>query len=157
MQRLQWGGVLFIIWLGLTNSFHYQELLAGLLLSGAIVWLTIPSQSANRESQLWQPLALLTYLPVFFKNLMLANIDVAGRVLNPKLPINPGIVKVNTSLTAPYQRLILANSITLTPGTVTLETEDQAMYIHWIDVQTTNVEHAGNTIKGEIEAAIERI
>ena len=154
MQRLQWGAVLFIVWLGLTNSLQIQELLAGLALSAAIVWLAIP---AGGEQKTWSLLGLLAYLPVFLKNLVLSNIDVAGRVLNPRLPINPGIVKVRTRLTAPYQRLILANSITLTPGTITLEMDGEDMYIHWIDVRSSQPELAGQSIKDEMEAAIARI
>lgn len=157
MQRLQWGAVLFIVWLGLTNSFQIQELLAGIALAAAIVWLTVPERAAGAQDRPWSPLALLAYLPIFLKNLVLSNIDVAGRVLNPRLPINPGIVRVRTSLKKPYQRLILANSITLTPGTITLEMEGEEMYIHWIDVRSSQPESAGEAIKDEMEAAIARI
>ncbi|NEV63693.1 Na+/H+ antiporter subunit E [Thiorhodococcus minor] len=157
MQRFQWGLILFIVWLGLTNSLDPQELVAGLLISAAVVWLAIPAQRAGASERSWRLLPLLAYLPVFLKNLVLANIDVARRVLSPSLPINPGIVRVKTGLTAPYQRLILANSITLTPGTVTLEMEGEDMYVHWIDVQQTDPEGAGAAIKEEMERAIARI
>lgn len=157
MQRLQWGVLLFIVWLGLTNSLDPQELLAGLLASIVIVWLTIPKPRAGEHTRPWSLLALLAYLPVFLENLVLSNIDVASRVLSPRLPINPGIVRVRTKLTAPYQRLILANSITLTPGTVTLEMDGEDMYIHWIDVKSPDPESAGQVIKDEMEAAIARI
>ena len=157
MQRLQWGFVLFIVWLGLTNSFHPQELLAGAIISAALVWLTIPARAVNAENRPWSIIGLLTYFPVFLKALVLANIDVASRVLNPRLPINPGIVRVPTKLTIPYQRLILANSITLTPGTITLEMDNQDIYIHWIAVEDADPERAGETIKGEMERAITRI
>ncbi|MCF7992851.1 MAG: Na+/H+ antiporter subunit E [Thiohalocapsa sp.] len=161
MRRLQWGAVLFVVWLGLTNSFRIQELLAGLLIVTAIVWLTIPTQAAGQgageDNRPWSLIELLRYLPVFLKNLVLSNIDVAGRVLNPGLPINPGIVRVPTGLTRPYQRLILANSVTLTPGTVTLEMDGEDMYIHWIDVRTADPDAAGEMIKGDMERAIGRI
>ncbi|MBK1717991.1 Na+/H+ antiporter subunit E [Thiocystis violacea] len=157
MQRLQWGAVLFVVWLGLTNSLQIQEVLAGLLVVSAIVWLTIPKPAGGEHGQPWSLLNLLLYLPVFLKDLVLANIDVASRVLNPRLPINPGIVRIRTGLTAPYQRLMLANSITLTPGTVTLEMEGEDLYVHWIDVRTTDPDAAGETIKGNMERAIARI
>lgn len=156
MQRLQWFAVLFTAWLGLTNSFHPQELLAGAMISAVIVWLTIPAVASGTQHP-WSLIGLLTYFPVFLKALVLANIDVARRVLNPRLPINPGIVRVPTGLTIPYQRLILANSITLTPGTITLEMEGQDIYIHWIAVEDSDPERAGETIKGEMERAIARI
>jgi multicomponent Na+:H+ antiporter subunit E len=157
MQRLQWGAVLFVLWLGLTNTLQIQEVLAGLLVTLVIVWLTIPAQPASQSDKPWSPIALLLYLPVFLKELVLANIDVARRVLDPKLPINPGIVRIRTGLKAPYQRLMLANSITLTPGTVTLEMDGEDMYVHWIDVKTADPEAAGEIIKGVMERSIARI
>ncbi|NEX22883.1 Na+/H+ antiporter subunit E [Thiorhodococcus mannitoliphagus] len=156
-HRLQLGLILFIVWLGLTNSLDPQELVAGLLVSAAVVWLAVPARPAGASDRSWRLLPLLAYLPVFLKNLFLSNIDVARRVLSPSLPINPGIVRVKTQLKEPYQRLILANSITLTPGTVTLEMEGEDMYVHWIDVKETDPERAGAAIKDEMEKAIARI
>lgn len=154
MQRLQWGFVLFLVWLGLTSSAHLQSLVAGAIIVAAIVVIAIPRDA---KGPLWSLPRLLAYLPVFLKNLVLANLDVARRVLSPRLPINPGIVRVQTDLEAPYQRLMLANSITLTPGTITLEMDGQDMYVHWIDVQDADPERAGAAIKEEMERAIARI
>ena len=157
MQRLQWGAVLFVVWLGLTTSLQIQEVIAGLIVSAVIVWLAIPRSTPGMETKPWSLVGLLLYLPVFLKALVLSNLDVARRVLDPRLPIAPGIVRIRTGLEQPYQRLILANSITLTPGTVTLETEGADLYVHWIDVRETDPETAGETIKGELERAIRRI
>ncbi|MBK1702444.1 Na+/H+ antiporter subunit E [Thiococcus pfennigii] len=156
MQRLQWGFVLFLIWLGLTGSADIQELMAGAAIAAAVVWLAIPGGNRAGE-RLWSLPRLIAYVPIFLKNLILANLDVARRVLDPRLPINPGIVRIRTDLTAPYQRLILANSITLTPGTITLEMDGQDMYIHWLDVQDADPQRAGAAIKTDMEAAIARI
>ncbi|AGA91150.1 multisubunit Na+/H+ antiporter, MnhE subunit [Thioflavicoccus mobilis 8321] len=157
MQRLQWGFVLFLIWLGLTGSANIQELLAGVAIAAAIVWLAIPGGDRPGDDRPWSLLQFLAYLPIFIKNLVLANLDVARRVLSPRLPINPGIVRIRTDLKAPYQRLILANSITLTPGTITLEMEGEDMYIHWLDVEDADPQRAGEAIKADMEAAIARI
>jgi multicomponent Na+:H+ antiporter subunit E len=156
MQRLQWGFVLFLIWLGLTGSADIQELLAGAAIAAAVVWLAIPGGNRPGE-RLWSLPRLIAYVPIFLKNLILANLDVARRVLDPRLPINPGIVRIRTDLTEPYQRLILANSITLTPGTITLEMDGQDMYIHWLDVRDADPQRAGAAIKTDMEAAIARI
>lgn len=74
------------------------------------------------------------YILVFVVAMIKSNIDVMLRVLNPKLPINPGIVRVKTELKSPMARMILANSITLTPGTFVVDIKDEFLYIHWIDV-----------------------
>jgi multicomponent Na+:H+ antiporter subunit E len=54
--------------------------------------------------------------------------------LDPKLPIRPGIVRVRTKLKSPLARLILANSITLTPGTFVVDIQEDIIYVHWIEV-----------------------
>lgn len=157
MYRIQWTAVLFVVWLGLTNTLQPQELVAGLLISAAIAWLALPARPADPAARPWRLLGLLAYVPIFLKNLVLSNLDVAVRVLNPRLPINPGIVRVRTDLTAPHQRLLLANSITLTPGTVTLEMDGPNLYIHWLDVRDADPSPAGAAIKDEMEQGIRRV
>ena len=90
------------------------------------------------------------YLFVFIIELIKANIDVTRRVLSPSLPINPGIVKVKTKLKSKMARLILADSITLTPGTFTLQVEEDTFYIHCIDTDCDGVD-------GDVERATEAI
>jgi multicomponent Na+:H+ antiporter subunit E len=80
------------------------------------------------------------YLLVFIRELIKANIDITKRVLSPSMPINPGIVKVKVKLRSKFGRLILANSITLTPGTFTLQIDDEYFYIHWINVEAEDIQ-----------------
>jgi multicomponent Na+:H+ antiporter subunit E len=72
--------------------------------------------------------------------LIKSNFDIARRVISPKLPINPGIVKFETKLTNGFARLVLANSITLTPGTLTMDVINNKFYVHWIDVKSDDPE-----------------
>jgi multicomponent Na+:H+ antiporter subunit E len=95
------------------------------------------------------------YLFVFMIELIKANIDVTRRVLSPSLPINPGIVKVKTKLKSKMARLILADSITLTPGTFTLQVEDDTFYIHWINVEQEGVEEATEALIRKFEKYLE--
>jgi multicomponent Na+:H+ antiporter subunit E len=99
----------------------------------------------------------LIYLVVLSWEILKSNIDVALRVINPKLPINPGIVKVKTKLKSPMGRMILANSITLTPGTLTIDIVDDEFYIHWIDVKTLDADEASRKILGKFEKILEVI
>jgi multicomponent Na+:H+ antiporter subunit E len=75
--------------------------------------------------------------------------------------VNPGIVKVPVNLKGDYAQAMLANSITLTPGTITMDIAEQGgqtyYYIHWIDVAETDREKAGKLIKGSLEKGIGRI
>ena len=89
-----------------------------------------------------------------------ANIDVALRAFGFKKN-NPGIVKIKTDLKNEYAQAMLANSITLTPGTITMDIAEENgntyYYIHWIDVATQDIDEASDEIKGTMEKWIRRI
>lgn len=76
----------------------------------------------------------LIYLFPFFFAMAVANIDVAYRVLTGR--INPGIVKISPNLKNDMALTILANSITLTPGTLSVDVDEETndLYVHWINV-----------------------
>ena len=99
--------------------------------------------------------AAVTYLFVFLTELIKSNIDVAFRVLSPALPIKPGIVRITTGLKSPLGRTLLANSITLTPGTITVEADGADFYIHWIQVADQDVEGATRKIASKFEKYLE--
>lgn len=101
---------------------------------------------------------LIVYVPMFSWYVILANLDVLYRVVHPDMPIRPGIVKVKTTLTNPAGRAMLANSITLTPGTMTVDiTDDGYLYIHWINVKSEDIEQATRHIVSKFEGVLRRI
>ncbi|MDC0559064.1 Na+/H+ antiporter subunit E [Candidatus Izimaplasma bacterium] len=128
--------VLFIIYV-LLAGFVVQELILGAVVS--LVLTLIIAKYVNYEIDGKLPLRLLqfifVYLPVFLWQLVLANIDVAKRVLSPKIPLNPGIIKVPTELKGDFAKLTLANSITLTPGTLSIDVDGENLYVHTIFVK----------------------
>lgn len=95
------------------------------------------------------------YIFIFLWELIKSNLDVARRVISPSLPINPGIVEVKTKLKTKTGRFLLANSITLTPGTLTVATEGDIFYIHWIDVESTDIQKATKDIVSNFEKHLE--
>ena len=95
--------------------------------------------------------SLLSYIFVLFREVVKANVDVAYRVLHPKMPIKPGIVVIKTGLKQDIAKLILANSITLTPGTFTLDILGDNLLIHWINVKDENIDRATEIIGGKFE------
>jgi multicomponent Na+:H+ antiporter subunit E len=107
----------------------------------------------------------LLYVPVFFYYVMKANFDVVYRALHPKMPIKPGIVKIKTNLKTESGITALANSITLTPGTLTVdlkEAQDPSqqetfLYVHWINVKSDDLEQATGFIAQRFEWFIKRI
>ena len=100
----------------------------------------------------------VAYVLVLAWEVLRANLDVAYRVLHPDLPIRPGIVRVRTTLRTDAARTALANSITLTPGTLTVDlTNDGTMFVHWIDVTTEEAEEARRRIVVRFERILARI
>lgn len=149
---------LFLVWFLLTG-FHAQELIAGVIIALVVTVIYNHKALAFEEVKLTPKSILFSmiYIFVFLIELIKSNIDVAVRVINPKLPIHPGIVKVKTRLKSRMGRLILANSITLTPGTLTVETKDEYFYIHWINVSSDTIEETSREIVARFERYLEVI
>lgn len=123
------------LWLLLTGSLDLEEVAAGVLVSLGVVAVSSAHLHLLDGIVLSAalPLSLLRYLGAFAVALLRANLDVARRVLSPSLPIRPAVVEIRTGLQSELGRLILANSITLTPGTLTVEVDEDRMLVHWID------------------------
>ena len=100
---------------------------------------------------------LLVYLFVFTWECIRANLDVAYRVLHPALPIRPGIVKVKLGVRSPVARTFLANSITMTPGTLSVDIIGDYLYVHWIYLKSEDPEVYTEDIAGRFEQYIKKI
>ena len=99
----------------------------------------------------------VAYIGYMFVEIVKATLDVASRVIKKDIPLNPGIVKVKTNLKSQAGRMILANSITLTPGTLTVDVTDDYYYIHWVDITAMDVESASKEIVAGFEKYLEVI
>lgn len=147
----------FLTWILLNGSLDKDILLSGFVLASFI------SLVFCRKCDVLQNVNLspkgfiyaIGYLFTFTVALIKSNLDVAFRVVKPSLPINPGIVKVKTKLKTPIGKMMLANSITLTPGTITVDIKDDTLYIHWIDVSSTDIEEATKNIVSSFEKYLE--
>jgi len=128
--------ITFLVWLAVTWNFGPGSLLIGAVASLAAAW-SLRRLELPEVPLLVMPQRLfwaLVYVPVLFMHVVKANFDVAYRVLHPALPIRPGIVKARTTLKGTTGRVLLANSITLTPGTLSVDLVDDVLYIHRIYV-----------------------
>jgi multicomponent Na+:H+ antiporter subunit E len=128
----------FVMWLLLTfngNFWQTDELVAGIIM--ACIAGFASRKILVKDFKLANPkrwLFILAYLPRFFYEMAKANFDVAYRVLTGK--INPGIVKISPGLKSDVAITTLANSITLTPGTLSVDVdEEKNLYIHWLNVK----------------------
>ena len=160
MRRLIYFVLAFIIWMLLTWQIDAQVIIAGLIAS-AIVAILFHEILPKEHLVFISPIRIfwaLVYVPVFFYYMIKANFDVVYRALHPRMPINPGIVKIKTTLKTESGITALANSITLTPGTLTVDlTDDGFLYIHWINVKSDDVEQATELIARRFEWFLKKI
>lgn len=150
---------LMIVWIAFTTSFATQELVTGIFVTMIISLFVIPLFTCC-TLKILSPKRIyymIIYLGVFTIELIKSNFDVARRVLTPSLPINPGIIKFKSKLPTDYSKMVLANSITLTPGTLSIDIIDDTFYIHWIDVKTTDPEKTYTEIAEKFEKILLKI
>jgi multicomponent Na+:H+ antiporter subunit E len=151
----------YIVWALLCWMPTWQDLLAGLFIAAFVAYLTgdLFPRKFGLLLDFKRYLLALYYVPVFLWECIKANIDVAYRVVHPDLPIKPGIVKIKTNLKSDVALTFLANSITLTPGTmcVDIDKEKGILYIHWIYVRDDRLEEATSLIAGKFEKILKRI
>ena len=159
MKRFLHFLILLGIWLLLTWSVQWQEVLVGAVVA-LIAELLLGDIFPIGAIKIFNPVRLywmFVYALVFGAYVIRANFDVAYRVLNIYLPIRPGIVKVKTRLKCDMARTFLANSITLTPGTLTVDMIEDNIYVHWINVTSDDPEKETEIIVSRFENLLERI
>jgi multicomponent Na+:H+ antiporter subunit E len=150
--------LLFAFWLLLSFSLDPGFLVAGVVLTLIVVLLT--QGKYPHKEWLLSPLRwfwMIIYIPYFLYYCVKANLDVAYRVVHPDVPIRPGIVKVTTSLKSNLGKTFLANSITLTPGTLTVDMVGSDVYVHWINVDTDDPDEQTREIVQRFEGLLKRI
>ena len=148
---------LLLFWTMLMGSMQSDSLLVGALASLVIALLYRSGLSFFTEFRATPKaiLAGLAFFAHFLQELVRANLRLARIVLSPGLPIRPGIVKVRTGLKSRMGRLLLANSITLTPGTLTVEIEGEWLYVHWVQVEREDIDFATAKIVAGFERYLE--
>lgn len=144
---------LMVFWLLLNSSLSLEVLIIGAGVSIIISLMFCSACDIFNEISLTPKAIYATFMFifVFLGALIKANLSITKRVLSPSLPINPGIVKVKTQLTSKVGRMVLANAITLTPGTFTLELDGEDMFIHWVDVKSGETEENTKEIVSSFE------
>ncbi|MGD2279434.1 MAG: Na+/H+ antiporter subunit E [Candidatus Omnitrophota bacterium] len=152
----------YLVWCFLNWVPDWQHLVSGIFIAAFVAFITgdlfIKRPQLLKHPMRWFYFVFL-YIPVFLYECIKANIDVAYRVMHPALPINPGIVKVKTNLKTDTGLTFLANSITLTPGTmsVDIDTDNGVLYVHWINVKDTDVEAATKMIIERFERILLKV
>lgn len=148
------------VWLLITSFTDLQEIVAGIIVALLIALLNgdllTPRKIKFGIKNLYH---LIVYLFILFWEILKANIHVALIVLHPKLPISPGIVKIKTNLSSDTALTILANSITLTPGTLTIDIDKTKgfLYVHCIQVPGREIDSNTKAIGTKYEKRLREI
>jgi multicomponent Na+:H+ antiporter subunit E len=148
--------VLVTAWLLLSGEYTLHEPLIaafGLLSCGSVWWLwRRMSTESPAEGERTLGLKVLTYLPYLVTEIVKSNLAVARIILHPRLPIAPRIVKLHASQRGEAARVLYANSITLTPGTLSCQLQDDTIWVHAL-----NAELAESLRDGEMDKRVRAI
>ncbi|MBC7253702.1 MAG: Na+/H+ antiporter subunit E [Actinobacteria bacterium] len=124
--------LLLVFWVVLTASLALHELVMGAVCAAFVVTLTVALLGRALDPRITP--GVLLRLPVFMVRLVWeiikANLNVAGIILHPRLPVDPRIVEYRTYLPGDLPRTVFSDSITLTPGTVTVELKGDVLNVH---------------------------
>lgn len=145
------AAALFVFWLALSGEFTPLLLLSGAAAAG----LTAALAGSGPEKPalgIGFPARFLSYLPWLFRQIALSNLDIAYRVLHPRSPVDPRILRIKNPCRTRLGSVILATSITLTPGTVTIDADEEEFIVHAV-----TEEAALALLGGEMQARVLRI
>ncbi|PLR92646.1 Na+/H+ antiporter subunit E [Bacillus sp. T33-2] len=144
--------ILAFIWMFLQGSYDPAAFFVGYLL-GLLIIYTFRRFFKSRF-YVHRVTAVLNLLYIFMRELVLSNIAVLKLILKPQLDIKPGIFALPTDLTEDWEITILANLITLTPGTLVVDVsaDNKILYVHAMDID--DAEQSIKSIKDSFEVAI---
>ena len=136
--------VLAAVWVVWSGYFTPFLLSLGLLsVIATIVFVSRLRLFEHDGIRLYLPVTGFGYGLWLLKEIAMSNIDVARRILDPKMPIDPRIIRVRPTQRSDLGRMIYANSITLTPGTVSLDLDDTEIEVHALTKEAADALEAG--------------
>lgn len=166
-MRSRWAAVRFLItfvslfagWLLFTWSVDPGSLTAGaascLLVAALTFRLFVDETEAGRRAHLPRIHYLIAFFAVLIFSMYVASFRVLWKII--KGDIRPGTVHFRTRLKTDIARVALAGSITLTPGTIALDLDEDHLVVHWLDTVTTHSRYAGDLIKGTHEKLLKKV
>jgi multicomponent Na+:H+ antiporter subunit E len=127
--------ILFLFWMLLSGFFDFFHLTLGVICTAVVSFLSHDLLFANVRVGDIRLIIIrfFAYIPWLINQIMMANFHVAYLALSPKMPIDPQIMMFKTKLESDMSWVTLANSITLTPGTITMDIKDGEFFVHALD------------------------
>lgn len=150
------------MWIVFTASLDPQELAVGAVASAIVAVLSYKVLSYKGIKVKLHPKRLayaIAYFPAYIWAEMKSHADVIYRILHPRMPIRPGIVQVPTKLRTDFGVTGLANAITMTPGTISVDVDEEkpSLYVHWINVKAVEPDQTSAKIAKPFERFLGRI
>lgn len=142
----------FAIYLLLAGSVAAPELLFGIVVG--ITAASVTGRFLPIRIGVLSPVRIvkaIAYAPYFLWKMLEANVRLALIIINPSLPIKPSLVKGTTALKSDVGKLLLTSSITLTPGTLSVDVEGDDVYVHCVVAGEGEKLHADQTIMAPFE------
>ncbi|WP_066497214.1 Na+/H+ antiporter subunit E [Abyssisolibacter fermentans] len=124
--------ILLLFFIILAESVNIETVVIGFVLSLIVCYLNRSFIKTNKTSSfsIFKVLYFVWYSLILIKEIIIANFKVAAIILKPNIKISPNVISIKTSLKSKSYIAILANSITLTPGTLTIDIKDDRLDIH---------------------------
>ena len=145
--------ILALAWAALFGDFSTMDLLVGFILGFLALWMV---RSALWETSYFGKARRVIILgTTFFWALIVANVRVAYSVLAPQSQMRPGIVAIPLDIESDLEIALLANMITLTPGTLVVDIKGDSLFVHWINVRAQDPEEATRAIASRFEKHLE--
>ena len=150
--------LLTFVWIAMSSSLAIPSVATGALIAAALAYMFA------RKFEIWGGISFspsrlyhfILYTLVFVVELVRANITMMRYVYAPRIDVDPGVVTVKTGLKSPIGRLALANSISLTPGSLVLDIGEEGLTVHCLDMRAIDPDDASRTIAGPFETHLER-
>ena len=145
---------MFSFWILLSGEFTFILITSGIIASLIVAYLShdIFIGKSDLKTEVGRVFRFIVYVPWLLWEIVLANVEIAYLVLNPKPLVDPQIVRFKPDLKTDLGVVTLANSITLTPGTVTVEANKEEFVIHAIWQKS-----AEGIISGEMQRKVKKI
>ncbi len=151
IRRLSfWTLILFLVWLSLPERFDAFHVALGVVGAVFIALVNTDLKSSRKYSIRWS--RALLYFPWLFLRILASGLHVSYLILHPRLPIRPRLITYPTNFDDNHAALmLLGNSITLTPGTVTVEAGDGELVVHALDADAA-ASVTGHRLRDQVAA-----
>jgi multicomponent Na+:H+ antiporter subunit E len=153
------AAALYAVWLLFTASFEVYSLVAGAVGSIVIAALThdvfIARHEASLRSFMPRPLHAVTFMLYLIWCMYVSSVEVLRAVVTGDA--TPRVVHFRTRLKSDLARMVIANSITFTPGTIALDLNDDHLTVHWFLATTMHSRAAGEQVKGRFEEKLRKV